>query len=193
MSCYYARLIALALLCMLTGISVSSQSNQISLANTHVQSPTPASEDERLPLSAPTQKSTNPLNCGLTPSRKVDEFGNLNAGDEMGRLDKFASILKGEHEDTRGFIIGYGGRRGKISEAQKRADRAKEYLVNKDPYAYNSKINTVDCGYRVEPATELWITPMGAAPPPCLGTISPSEARIKGAGKRRSVPRPAAN
>src|ERR1044072_8218938 len=85
--------------------------------------------------------------CGLQPARKIDAYGNISSVDERARLDKFMSLLEGEPEDARGFIVAYGGRHARIGEAQARADRAKDYLAEKDGFS-NIRLNTVDCGYR---------------------------------------------
>ena len=131
-----------------------------------------------------------PSACGLQPSRKIDEYADLGAGEEQARLDKWMTMLEGEPEDTKGFIVGYAGRRGRAGEALRRADRAKEYLVEKRNFN-NPRLNTVDCGYREGPATELWITPTGAAPPLCAPTLKPNEVQVTGQDGGRLTTRPA--
>jgi hypothetical protein len=130
--------------------------------------------------------------CGLQPSRKVDAYGNISPVDEQARLDKFVSLLGGEPEDARGFIVAYGGRKARIGEALARADRAKSYLTEKNVFS-NILLNILDCGYREEQATELWISPVGAAPPLCSPTIKPAEVQIIGRGKRRPPSRRVSN
>jgi outer membrane protein OmpA-like peptidoglycan-associated protein len=126
--------------------------------------------------------------CGLQPSRKIDAYANISTVEEQARLDKFASLLDGEAEDVKGFIVGYAGRSGRTGQAQALADRAKAYLVEKSVF-YNSRLNTVDCGYREEQATELWISAIGGAPPFCSPTVKPGDAQIKGLGRQRSPSR----
>ncbi|HVG17973.1 MAG TPA: hypothetical protein VNI02_02905 [Blastocatellia bacterium] len=130
--------------------------------------------------------------CGLQPSRKIDAYGNTSLGEERARLDKFAVLLKDEPEGVKGFIVGYAGRSARAGEAQSRADRAKEYLVEKNAF-YNPRLNTVDCGYREEQATELWITAVGGAPPLCSPSIKPSDAQINGRRRQRSSSRRVSN
>lgn len=115
----------------------------------------------------------------LPPSSKVDEYGDLKPVEEKARVEKLAALLKGESEDTKAFIIAYAGRNGRTGEALARADRAKGYLVEMSN-SYNTRINTLDCGYRDAPATEIWMTRVGAAPPRCAPTVEPGEAQVKG-------------
>jgi hypothetical protein len=126
--------------------------------------------------------------CGLPPSRKVDEYGAVAPGDERARLERFASALDKEPEDTAGFIVAYAGRGARAGEAIRRADRAKAYLVEKQ-VLYNPRINTLDCGYRERPAFELWITAAGAAPPLCSPTVTRGEARILNRAGRHTLSR----
>lgn len=124
-------------------------------------------------------------NCDLlTPSRKFDEYGELSAEGETARLEKLAAALKAEPEDTKAFIIGYAGRGGRAGEGLTRADRAKEVLTEKSVF-YNTRLNTLDCGRREAPATEIWITPAGASPPRCSPTLDPTPAPAKGGAVQR--------
>ena len=68
----------------------------------------------------------NQTPCGLQPSRKVDEYGAVSLTEEKARLDKFYGVMNSETEDTKGFIVGYGGRGGRAGDALARADRAKD-------------------------------------------------------------------
>jgi hypothetical protein len=127
-----------------------------------------------------------PTGCeALPPSLKVDEYGDLKFSEEQAHLDKLVTSLKGEDEDTKAFIMAYAGRGGRRGEALARADRAKDYLIEKSVF-YNSRTNILDCGHREEAATELWITRAGAAPPRCTPTVGPGEAQVKGRRGRPS-------
>ncbi len=112
----------------------------------------------------------------VTPiARKIDEFGNIVRDDEKARLDPFAVELQNDPTST-ATIISYGGRVGRVGEAQIRADRARNYLVNErgiDP----ARITTVDGGFREEASTELYIVPTGAEQPPPAPTVDASEVR----------------
>ncbi|HLL76575.1 MAG TPA: hypothetical protein VK421_15080 [Pyrinomonadaceae bacterium] len=110
--------------------------------------------------------------CDLPPSRRIDEYS-ATGEEEKARLDKFVAVLKGEPEDVKGFVVAYAGRAAPPGEALRRADAAKQLLIDKGPSynSYNSRLNTIDCGRREQTAVELWLTPVGAAPPVCAPTI----------------------
>lgn len=106
--------------------------------------------------------------CTLTPyevivSRRFDKYGDLAFADEKKRLNNFAEQLKNE-PDSQAYIIAYGKQGARSGEAQARADRAKQYLVDKLGIKAE-RIVTVDGGVHVRFALELWITPQGGRPP----------------------------
>ena len=122
--------------------------------------------------------------CGrLEPSRKLDEYGVVSDAEERARLEKLVALFKAEGEEAKAFIIGYAGRSGRAGEGLARADRAKQILTDESVF-HNTRINALDCGRREAPATELWITPAGASPPPCSPTLDPTPAPAKGATRR---------
>lgn len=131
----------------------------------------------RLAAAFPVQAPNSQTHLNLQPSRRVSEYGNVSHDDERSRLEKFAAMLDGD-ENLQGVIVGYGGRRGRATEALERADRAKRLLIEKQVF-YNARINTVDCGYRENQATELWVSPVGASPPICSPTVNPIEVPVK--------------
>jgi hypothetical protein len=112
---------------------------------------------------------------GPPPARKIDEYGNIRFNDEKARLDNFAIELQND-PTAQGYIIAYGGRRGRAGEAQRRADRAKDYLVNTRGVDA-SRIVTVDGGFREDLTVELWIVPQGATAPSASPTVDPSEVQ----------------
>jgi hypothetical protein len=121
---------------------------------------------------------------GLPRARLFDQYGNIAFNDEKARLDNFAIQLQNE-PGAQGYIIAYGGRRGRAGEAQARADRAKDYLVNTrgvDP----GRIVTVDGGYREDLTVELWIVPTGATPPTASPTLQQSDVTIITGGTGRT-------
>ena len=124
-----------------------------------------------------------PPACDLPPSRKLDEYGELGREAEKSRLDKFASALESEPEDVKGFIIAYAGRAAPRGEALRRADSAKQHLTDKNAMI-NTRLNTLDCGRRESAAVELWLTPVGGAPPACAPTIRASAPAASGASPR---------
>jgi len=117
--------------------------------------------------------------------RKIDEYGNIRFNDEKARLDNYAIELQNDPTAT-GQIICYGGRRGRTGEAQRRCDRAKDYLVNTRGISAD-RIQTVDGGYKEELTVELWIVPSGATPPQATPNVDPSE--VQTTTPRRRAPR----
>jgi PKD domain len=115
--------------------------------------------------------------------RKIDEYGNIRFNDEKARLDNFAIELQND-PTSQGYIIAYGGRRGRAGEAQRRADRAKDYLVNTRGISAD-RIVTVDGGFREDLTVELWIVPQGATAPAASPTVDPSEVQTVTPRRRR--------
>ncbi|MFL6208211.1 MAG: hypothetical protein ACJ74W_05135 [Pyrinomonadaceae bacterium] len=107
---------------------------------------------------------------------KFDEYGAISWRDEKARLDNFANELKA-NPSTQGYIINYGGRRGRAHEAQARSERALIYLY-KIRHIDAGRIVLIDGGYREDVTTELDIIPSGAAPPTPSPTVDPSEVTI---------------
>ena len=116
-------------------------------------------------------------------ARKVDEYGNIRFNDEKARLDNYAIELQND-PTAQGYLVCYGGRTGRTGEAQRRCDRAKNYLVSTRGIDA-SRIVTVDGGFREELTVELWVVPSGANPPTASPTVDPSEVRSTRAPARR--------
>ncbi|HWS87444.1 MAG TPA: hypothetical protein VN282_10790 [Pyrinomonadaceae bacterium] len=130
--------------------------------------------------------STASCTSNLPPvreARKVDEYGNIRFNDEKARLDNYAIELQND-PTAQGYLVCYGGRTGRTGEAQRRCDRAKNYLVNTRGITAD-RIVTVDGGYREELTVELWVVPSGATPPAASPTVDPSEVRPARAPRRR--------
>jgi hypothetical protein len=109
--------------------------------------------------------------AGETPplaARKVSEYVNLFSSCNAGaHLDNFAVELQNDGQAV-GYIIGYapGGREGEYG--QRLLGVTKAYLVNARGLE-ESRIKVVNGGrYKnpLEAATELWLVPQGAEPPP---------------------------
>ncbi|HEX8722175.1 MAG TPA: hypothetical protein VF736_16290 [Pyrinomonadaceae bacterium] len=115
--------------------------------------------------------------------RKIDEYGNIRFNDEKARLDNFAIELQND-PTAQGYLVCYGGRRGRTGEAQRRCDRAKDYLVTTRGISAD-RIVTVDGGFREDLTVELWIVPSGATPPAASPTVDPSEVTPARAPSRR--------
>jgi hypothetical protein len=120
-------------------------------------------------------------------ARKIDEYGNIRFNDEKARLDNFAIELQND-PTSQGYLICYGGRKGKAGEAQRRCDRAKDYLTSTRGIDA-SRIVTVDGGYREDLTVELWLVPSGANPPTASPNVDPSEVKTTSEAPRRSTRR----
>jgi hypothetical protein len=118
--------------------------------------------------------------------RKFDEYGNIKFNDEKARLDNYAIQLQNE-PGSQGYIIAYGACEG---EAQARADRAKDYLVNTRGIEA-ARLVTVDGGCMSELKVELWVVPTGATAPTAStdNAVSPCPACKKAAAPRRRARR----
>jgi len=104
-------------------------------------------------------------------ARKLDQYGNLQPKDENARLDNLMIELQTDPL-AQGYIIAYGGSASRAGDAQKSAEKAKDYLVNKRKLEAQ-RVVIVDGGYRKQPSVELWIVPSGAQPPQPTPTIEP--------------------
>ncbi|HZI49258.1 MAG TPA: hypothetical protein VFD75_15795, partial [Pyrinomonadaceae bacterium] len=115
-------------------------------------------------------------------ARKFDEYGNIRFNDEKARLDNFAIALQNE-PTSQGYILGYGSC---DEEGQKRAQRAKDYLVNTRGIDAG-RIMVVDGGCMPELKVELWIVPSGATAPAAetAGAVSPCPDCKKAKGGKR--------
>ncbi len=117
-------------------------------------------------------------------SSKFDEYGNIKFNDEKARLDNYAIQLQNQ-PGAQGYVVAYGSCAG---EAQARADRAKDYLVNTRQIDAG-RLVTVDGGCRSDLSVELWIVPTGATPPAAStdNIISPCpECKKKATPRRRA-------
>ena len=88
-------------------------------------------------------------------NRKFDEYGDISFKKEKERLDNFAIQLENE-PGAQGVIIVYGGLRARRGDAEARANRAKDYMVNKHGIEAE-RIVTVPGGNVEGSSVELWI------------------------------------
>ena len=115
---------------------------------------------------------------GMQFANRFDEFGNINCEDEMARLDNFAAHLQST-PGSQGYMIVYGGRRGKRDEARARAARMKFYLARIRGLPAE-RVITIDGGYREEQTTELWLQPPGERAPIPTPTVKAKDVRLRG-------------
>jgi hypothetical protein len=114
-----------------------------------------------------------PPGCDL---KKIDEYGDINRADEKARLDNFAVELRND-PTAQGYVIVYGGRRGRAGEAERRAARILDYLFQ-TLGAAAGRFVTVDGGLRETLSVELYIVPAGGTPPTPSPTVDPSAVKI---------------
>jgi hypothetical protein len=96
-------------------------------------------------------------------ARKFDEYYDIARNDEKARLDNYAIQLQNE-PGAHGYIIVYPARKAKPDEAQARATRISDYLINSRGVDA-SRFTITMGGARDGWMTELWIVPPGAQPP----------------------------
>ena len=95
--------------------------------------------------------------------RKFDEYYDISRNDEKARLDNYAITLQAE-PGSQGYVIVYPSRKAKANQAQERAQRIVDYLVNSrglDPSRVTTTIGPAREGW----VFELWVVPEGVAPP----------------------------
>jgi hypothetical protein len=110
--------------------------------------------------------------CG----RAFDEYGDIPFEDEQARLDNIAIELQNDPTAS-GYLICYGGRAGYEGEAQRRCERAREY-ISKVRGVAPERLVTVDGGFREDLAVFMWVVPPGATPPSPIPTVDRSEVKI---------------
>lgn len=116
--------------------------------------------------------------CGMA----LDQYGNLRWDDEQARLDNFAIQLS-KFENMVGYIIAYAGRKATVAEAQTRANRARDYVINVreiDP----QRVKAIDAGYQDQMTVYLHLIPVGVEPP-IMPTVDPGQVEIIYEKKRR--------
>jgi PEGA domain len=109
------------------------------------------------------------------PPTEFDVCCSCSYDDQKARLDNLAISLQGDPSATT-YIIAYAGRTSRVGTADRLLTRAKDYLVQKRGVD-QSRIVTVNGGYREEDCVELWIVPSGAQPPQATPTVQASEAK----------------
>jgi hypothetical protein len=109
-----------------------------------------------------------PASCSVSlplelKSRKFDEYYDIARNDEKARLDNYAIQLQNE-PGVQGYIIIYPSEKAKSNDAQERATRISDYLVNSR--GIDASRFTITMGRARENwMIELWIVPQGAPPP----------------------------
>lgn len=114
----------------------------------------------------------------------LDTYSDISFNNEKIRLDNFAIRLQ-QQPTMEGYIIVYAGQRARAGEARARAERAKNYLVNKRDIEAK-RIATIDGGHQEDLTVELYIVPRGAPAPTATPTVDPSKVQIIRDGNART-------
>lgn len=99
----------------------------------------------------------------MNKPRKFDEYYDIARNDEKARLDNYAIQLQSE-PGSQAYIIVYPSRRARPNDAQARAQRISDYLVNSR--GIDSHRVSITIGQpREDWLVQLWVVPEGAQPP----------------------------
>jgi len=132
------------------------------------------------------QAVTNIASIPLPPvkSRIYDQFEPPAFDDVKARLDNLAIELQNA-PTSQGFVIVYSGRRSRAGQADRLAQRSKDYLT-RERGLDSSRLVVLNGGYRETDYFELWVVPQGAEPPRATPTVQAYEAQPATAAPRRS-------
>jgi hypothetical protein len=109
------------------------------------------------------------------PAREFDVCCTCSYDDQKARLDNLAVELQNDQSNIT-YIFAYGGRTGRVGQADRLGERAREYLVSQRGIA-PGRIIVQNGGFREEDCVELWIVPSGARPPSPRPTVQPGDVR----------------
>jgi hypothetical protein len=109
-----------------------------------------------------------PASCSVSipimnKPRKFDEYYDIARNDEKARLDNYGIQLQSE-PGSQGYVIVYPSRRAKPNDAQARAQRISDYLVNSRGID-SHRVVIIMGPPREDWLFELWVVPEGAPPP----------------------------
>ena len=113
---------------------------------------------------------------------KLAEYHGLDLAEEEMRLRRFFLRMKAGL-DERAYIIAYRSASGPLDEAQRLANRARDYLVETFG-ADRGRISLLTGGMRARATVELWVVATGGDPP----VPNPSAGKNEAAEKKK--PRP---
>ena len=99
----------------------------------------------------------------INKPHKFDEYYDIARNDEKARLDNYAIQLHSE-PGAQGYIIVYPSQKASAAQAQVRAKRISDYLVNSRGIDSHHVVITMGPP-REDWLVELWVVPEGAQPP----------------------------
>ena len=124
-----------------------------------------------------------PSRTAVHPPEKLDEFGDILCEEELARLDVFAGRLQ-EDPASVGYLIAYGGKKGKRKEAKARLARMTYYLTETRMLS-KDRLIAVNGGFRETLAVELWIAKPDESSPKATPTVDKKDVRSNGKAKVR--------
>jgi hypothetical protein len=120
---------------------------------------------------------------GESPSREFDVCCTCSYDDQKARLDNLAIELQNDPSVTT-YVIAYGGRTSRAGSADALLKRATDYMT-KQRGVDQSRIVTVNGGYRDEDCVELWIVPRGAEAPKATPTVNAADVHPAAPAKKK--------
>jgi hypothetical protein len=118
----------------------------------------------------------------LTVYPRLDTYPDLSFCDEMARLDNLAIELQ-NGADWKGYIVVYAGRRARPTEAKKRAERARSYIIRRRGLT-PERVVAIDGGYREEFGVELYLIHKDHHAPYPWPTVSTRDVQVIKTAKR---------
>lgn len=163
------------------GLAAASPRQQVARPTTPVSRPTTPITKPAAPVTKPTSPVKEPAagrRVDDATVRRLDAYGDLTLDLEKTHLAGFARELQNA-PDSQGYIIVYGGRCSAGSQALERAERAKEWLINRHRIDA-SRIVAIDGGYRETLTTEIFIGAIDVTLPELESSIQPlDQSRCK--------------
>ena len=116
-------------------------------------------------------------------SREFDVCRSCSYDDQKARLDNLAVELQNDPSTT-AYVIGYGGRKSAVGQADRLLARIRDYLVMQRGMDA-SRIVIINGGLREEDNVELWLVPRGATPPQPTPTLQEGDLKRPSGGLRK--------
>ncbi len=163
------------------GLAAATPREQVARPTTPVTRPTTPIIKPNAPVTKPTSPVKEPAagrRVDDAAVRRLDAYGDLTLDLEKTHLAGFARELQNA-PDSQGYIVVYGGRCDAGSQALERAERAKEWLINRHRIDA-SRIVAIDGGYRETLTTEIFIGAIDSTLPELESSIQPlDQSRCK--------------
>jgi hypothetical protein len=120
---------------------------------------------------------TMQVSAKYLPAAKFGEYVTADLTANKAELGRWVSALR-QDPAAQGYLIAYGGRTSRPSDAMTAANNATDYTMNILKMAGERTLSG-DGGYREEPTIELWIAPRGGAVPMAKPSVAPADVKPK--------------